>query len=218
MGRRRLSGDAWRALLTWHQSHRPDFPWRRRDPWTILVAEVLLQRTRAANVADVIAQVLAQFPSPVTVSANPTEWARAVAPLGLTFRRRAFTDTAGAIVALHDGRVPEERSHLDALPYVGHYTTGAVRCFGFGYREVLVDANTLRVAARVFGEARPHGHRTMDAASLVCRLWPAGGGLADENYALLDLARMLCRPGVPLCGGCPLRPFCATGARAAVHD
>lgn len=117
------------------------------------------------------------------------------------------------MAAQHDGRVPDSRRALMNLPGVGHYVASAVRCFGFGIREVIVDSNTIRLAARISGEALDRSrHRSLKVRAMVARLSEYSNSLGpDDNYALLDLAAKICRPSKPRCRECPVQPGCATG-------
>jgi A/G-specific adenine glycosylase len=209
-----LSHKTWRALLQWHASNSRALPWRMRDPWSVLVAEVLLQRTQAVAVAERYPAIIGEFPTPAAVRARPERWASAVRGLGLRERRQRFLLTVDALYARHSGHVPSSQQELSDLPFVGHYTASAVWCFGYGQTTAIVDANTLRLAGRVFAtEVRQRSHRSRAARQLVSRLYPDGhGGGPAANYALLDLAALVCKQRSPDCEVCPLLTDCHYGA------
>lgn len=212
-----LSHRDWLGLRTWHRKHgRHHLPWRTRStPWNILLAEVLLHRTRASVVERLYGDVAKQFPSPMSIVRQQAEWLESARPAGLAWRARAFISTCEQLVALHESRVPTGRAALTSLPGIGHYIASAVRCFGFGFPEIVVDTNTVRLACRITGERlNPALHRSRRVREVVARLSANGTALcAEDNYALLDLAALVCHLKMPDCKQCPLVLRCNTGSR-----
>ena len=212
-----LNPHDWANLRSWHREHgRHYLPWRvNAAPWNVLLAEVLLHRTRASSVERLYGEVLNQFPSPESIVRRPAEWLTTTRPAGLTWRTRLFISTCDRIIALHQGKVPVGWIALTSLPGIGHYIASTVRCFGFGLPEVIVDTNTIRLASRITGEAlSPTHHRSRKVRQAVARLLENGiAGCLGDNYALLDLAAMVCHTVNPACAQCPLATGCATGGR-----
>ena len=214
-GSRCLSNNDWRRIRRWYRtSGRHHLPWRRESsPWSVLLAETLLHRTRASNVEPIFQPILARFPSPTALVSAPEGWILDTTGLGLGWRARSFVKTCEILITEHGGTVPSDRLLLLNLPGVGHYTAAAVRCFGFGFREPLIDTNTIRVASRLTGvRLNPTQHRSKRFAAAVQALSEDGfGSNPDDNYALLDLASAICLPTRPKCQGCPVRSSCAIG-------
>src|SRR5438067_5702914 len=164
------------ALLSWSARTRRDLPWRRtRDPWAILVSELMLQQTQVPRVIPKYDAFLRRFPTPAACAAAPVgavvrQWA------GLGDNRRAVHQhtTAVAVVERHGGSLPDDLDALLALPGVGPYTARAVLAFAFGRDVGLVESNTARVLARTSG--RPLTGR--EAQALADDLVPAGHGWA----------------------------------------
>jgi A/G-specific adenine glycosylase len=204
-----LTGSEWNRLRTWFKTHgRHQLPWRKmKTPWEILVAETLLHRTRAEAVDQLFSEIISEFPDPGAVIKKIKGWKNLTQTIGLFWRAEKFIKTCEVLVNQFNGIIPEKVEALLALPGVGHYTASAVRCFAFSYREVLVDTNTIRLASRIFGEGiDPSQHRVKKAYYLVKRLGEDGlPPDAQDNFALLDLASMICRPKNPQCTMCPLR-------------
>jgi A/G-specific adenine glycosylase len=210
-----LPEKAWEDLLAWYRrSGRHDLPWRRTPmPWSILVAETLLHRTRADAVERIFPALIERFPSPEAVTNAPEAWEEGTYSAGLRWRVKGFVETCRILQERHSGGVPRSQDELEALPGVGHYIATAVRVFGFGMPGVVVDTNTIRVAGRVSGtELDPTRHRSRVVQATVSALEPGSRFPSpDANYALLDLAALVCVPREPRCADCPIVRFCATG-------
>ncbi len=191
------------ALLAWGQHNLRDLPWRStRDPWAVLVSEVMAQQTQVARVVPAWHAFLAAFPTPQACAAAPLgEILRRWHGLGYPRRARDLHAAAGRIAAR--GAFPDELGDLLALPGVGPYTARAVLAFAFEADVGLVDTNIARVLARWSGRRLTSREVQHLADSLV----PAGHGWA-WNQSLMELGARLCRPR-PQCGECPLVAACA---------
>ena len=195
-----------RALLRWADTHHRNLPWRHtRDPWAVLVSEVMLQQTQVDRVAPRFERFMARFPTPSAtaaagVDAVVDEWS------GLGYNRRAVAlfEAARACCDRHGGAVPLALDDLLALPGVGPYTARAVLAFA-GHVDVgVLDTNTGRVLARMAGRRLTPtvAQRAADASV------PAGEGWR-WNQAMLDLGAEVCTARVANCTTCPLTRWCA---------
>jgi A/G-specific adenine glycosylase len=191
-------------VLDWGAPRLRDLPWRAtRDPWLVLVAEVMLQQTQARRVVPAWHAFCSAYPTPPECAdAALGDVLRAWQGLGYPRRARDLHGAAQVIVARHDGRVPDDLASLLALPGVGRYTARAVLVFAFERDVAVVDTNIARVLARVAGRRLTMGEVQTVADSLV----PADAGWA-WNQAMMDLGATVCRP-VPSCAGCPVRDCC----------
>lgn len=203
------TGPARRALLAWGDATRRALPWRdTRDPWAVLVSELMLQQTQVARVESRFAPFLARFPDPPTGAAAPvgevvTAWA------GLGYNRRAVNlhRAATVVTAEHGGRLPDHLDALLALPGVGPYTARAVLAFAFERDVAVVDTNVARVSARRAGR-RLTGREVQAMADAAV---PDGQGWA-WNQAMLDLGATICTARAPSCASCPVSSGCAWSA------
>lgn len=221
-----------RAITRWYARAARDLPWRRpgprgrgptpqpdrqlRDPWLVLVSEVMLQQTQAARVAERFDAFAAAFPTPAAMAAAPAD--RVVAAwsgLGYYRRARSLHACAAAIVARHGGRVPDDPRALLALPGVGRYTAGAVLAIGFGRPAPLVDANVARVALRLEGLRLPAGdpHASRASWGLMERLMGATDAPAALAEGVMELGALVCTPRKPDCARCPLASRCVAHAQ-----
>ncbi len=192
-------------VLRWAEQVRRDLPWRRtRDPWSILVAEVMLQQTQVDGVVPRWTAFLSRWPDPAScAAASLAEVLEEWSGLGYPRRARNLWLTATAVVADHQGRVPEELDVLLTLPGIGPYTARAVLAFAHERDVAVVDTNVGRILARRAG--RP---LTPKQAQTQADEWvPAGHGWA-WNQGLLDLGALRCRPARPDCEGCPVEATC----------
>jgi A/G-specific adenine glycosylase len=209
-----LSSSDWRRLRAWFRVHSRRLPWRHNtNPWRILLAETLLHRTNARLIEVLYPVALREFPSPKAIVGKKKHWIKIAHRAGLAWRARKFISACEVLVNEYGERVPSDRAELQSLPGLGHYTASAVRCFGFGYAEHITDTNTIRLAGRIAGmSVNPADHRAKIVQNLTARLGEYGLPLrAKDNYALLDLAAIVCRPTTPLCCECPVRSRCSMG-------
>jgi A/G-specific adenine glycosylase len=190
-------------VLAWGVPRLRDLPWRRtRDPWAVLVSEVMLQQTQVTRVIPRWESFLVRFPTTAACAAAPLadvlrEWQ------GLGYPRRARNLHATAQRVEELGGFPRDLEGLLALPGVGRYTARALLAFAFELDAAVVDTNIARVYARVLGE-RLTPRRVQAAADAAS---PRGDAWV-WNQCLMDLGAVLCRPTAPRCDECPIATRC----------
>ena len=198
-------------LLAWYAPQARALPWRQtRDPYRILVSEIMLQQTQVSRVEPLYRAFLERFPTPAALAQAPaadvlTAWR------GLGYNRRALNlqRAAQSVVEHHGGQVPADLAALKALPGVGDYTARAVLAFAFGQDAAPVDTNVARVLARVVAGA-PLSRA--EAQRLAQEALPAGRA-AEWGNALMDLGAQVCTARAPKCTDCPVAAACAWRAR-----
>lgn len=201
-------------MISWGRDNFRSFPWRETDdPYKILVAEVMLHRTKAPQVLPVYRYFMQRYPTVEKLAgATRDDLHATLYSLGLRQRVDMFHDMAVEIVERFDGRVPAEKEALLSLPGVSDYIAGAVRCFALNEPEPLIDTNTVRVIGRVFGlKITDSSRRNRLFRDLITALVDSDEPRA-YNYALLDLANLVCtkvRP--PKCFECPVQRYCLYG-------
>jgi A/G-specific adenine glycosylase len=195
------------ALLAWYERVRRPLPWRStRDPYALLVSEVMLQQTQAARVIPYYHAFLARFPGPAALAAAPARDVLA-AWSGLGYNRRALALQAAAREVAARGWPAD----LSELPGVGPYTAAAVASFAWGAQRATVDVNARRVIERWDGRRRTPGALAERAAALL-----PPGRAAGWNQAMMELGATVCAARLPRCGACPVAAWCASaGAPAA---
>ncbi len=202
-----------RRLLAWYRTHGRKLPWRRtRDPYRILVSEIMLQQTQVDRVKGYYRRFLRQYPSFERLAAADEPQVReAWEGLGYYARARNLQRTARLVVDEHDGRLPDDPQVIRQLPGIGRYTAGAVLSIAYGKDEPILDTNAARVLERWFavrtrGSAGARQRRLWDLATHVT---PAGAA-GDFNQAIMDLGATICTARIARCDVCPVRKGCAT--------
>ncbi len=197
-------------LLRWFGREKRTLPWRGEDdPYRILVSEVMLQQTRVAVVQERYGKFLQQFPT-VQQLARAREQTVLAAWSGLGYYRRARALHATAKQVARAGAFPQASADLRGLPGIGRYTANAVASIAFGEPVPVVDGNVKRVLERL-------------ASSVLSEdeCWEAAGRLlhakhpGDFNQAMMELGALVCLPGKPLCGKCPVAALCASRGAGA---
>jgi A/G-specific adenine glycosylase len=205
-----------RRLLAWFRREGRDLPWRRtRDPYRILVSEMMLQQTQVSRVEGFWHRFLGRFPSLADLAAaRPAEVREAWDGLGYYRRASNLHALARTVVREHDGELPDTAAGLRALPGVGPYTAGAVACFAYELPEPAVDTNVARVLRRVFHpRTAPGAGLTRKLAGVARQLLRRRGRDSwITNQALMELGALVCTARVRRCEACPVTVVCLTYA------
>ena len=200
-----------RALLKWYRKNSRNLPWRRtRDPYAVLVSEIMLQQTQVVTVLPYYKKWLQRFPTFAALArASENDVLHAWQGLGYYNRARNLHATAKLVTNRYCGRFPGALVEMQKLPGVGKYTAHAIGTFAFNHGVPIVEANVSRVLSRVFNL-----RTSIDSTDGRNALWAYAARLvpkesaAHYNSALLDLGALICLPRNPKCGICPVKNFC----------
>ena len=201
-----------KRLRAWFRRHGRDLPWRRtRDPYAILVSEMMLQQTTVAAVIPYFERWMKRFPTVHELAAaDESEVLTLWQGLGYYRRARNLHAAAKKIAGELKGKFPHDYEGLRTLPGIGDYTAQAVRAFAFDESVPVLDANVIRVVARLFDIRTP-----VDTAKGLAKvrgkleeLLPSKGG-HEFVSAIMELGALVCRAGRPDCLLCPVKSFCA---------
>ena len=209
-GVQNLGRDSWSGkLLKWFDANRRDLPWRAdRDPYRVWVSEVMLQQTTVAAVVPFFNRFFEAFPTvQALAAADEQRVLRLWSGLGYYRRAKHLHAAAKRLAALD--RIPDDPAVWAELPGVGRYILGAVLSQAFDRKLPIVEANTLRVLARLFGyrgDPREGEGKAWvwDAAAKVLPNKRVG----DFNQAMMELGALVCTPANPDCKKCPLAKHC----------
>jgi A/G-specific adenine glycosylase len=198
-----------RRVLGWYAVHGRDLPWRRtKDPYAILVSEVLSHQTQIARVRPVYERLLRRYPTVTALAGAPVADVKAITdPLGYKIRGQWLHSAALRLADRPGGTFPETLDELRSLPGIGRYTAGALMSFAHHRDAPVLDTNVARLLRRYFGVVAAPRARTEELWSLAAAVIPKGKGHLI-NQALMDLGAMICRSRAPRCDACPLRRSC----------
>ena len=202
-----------RSLLNWFHANAKDYPWRTtKDPYEILVSEMMLQQTQVVTVLGrgYYRRWLESFPDFNSLAAaDESEVLRVWEGLGYYSRARNLHKLAKVVVHELGNQFPSEVVEIESLPGIGKYTAGAIASFAFNSSVPAVDANIARVIVRIFDF-----QERIDTSYGQKKIWgwandmvPSSGARA-WNSALMELGQTLCKPRVVLCDECPLSACC----------
>jgi A/G-specific adenine glycosylase len=200
------------ALCQFFQRRGRDLPWRRtHDPYGILVAEVLLQKTGAAPVEHVWTSFIQRYPNVTALAgASLDDVESLIRPLGLRKRAKNLVGAAQILLEQTGSKVVPDPDLLESLPGVGSYTSAAVLSFAFDISVAVIDVNAARVYTRVGGFSPNTLRQGLAFARVVGSRVVTQDSHIEVNYGVLDLAALVCKLK-PLCKTCPVLDLCACG-------
>lgn len=202
--------DLTEKLLSWYDQNKRALPWREnREPYNILLSEIMLQQTRSAAAIPYYRRFLEALPTlKALAQCPPEELLKLWEGLGYYSRAKNLQKCAQILLADHGGRFPREAAALEKLPGIGPYTAGALSSIAFNEPEPAVDGNLVRILSRVYLYDGPADDPAV-RAYWTAFLKPAMGKRPGElNQAYMDLGALLCLPKNPRCPECPLRELC----------
>jgi A/G-specific adenine glycosylase len=198
-----------RAIIDWFKKNKRDLPWRKTDPWGVLVSEIMLQQTPVLRVLPVYNEWMKRWPTAAHLAkASPAEVITAWGRLGYPRRALRLHECAKVITAEYKGVIPDNESELRKLPGIGEYTAAAMVAFAFGGSSLVLDINIRRLFSRLYkGEESPataptKAERTEYAQYVPKKnphLWAA---------ATMELGALICTAKNPVCGRCPVADQC----------
>ena len=207
-------------LLRWYAQHGRDLPWRHtRDPYHILVSEMMLHQTQVARVKEKYREWLAAFPTFEALASASVEAVKELwRPLGYNYRPERLHQIAKIVVNECGGKLPSSLEKLVAFHGIGRYTAGAILSFAFDQDAPIVDTNIRRVIQRILDV---QGDLTRSAVRreiwrLAEALLPLGNA-ATFNQALMDFGALICTARNPACPSCEANDICVSRYLGAKH-
>lgn len=198
------------ALLSWYRRRGRRFSFREApSPFHVLVAEILLRKTRGEQVDPVFRALVEKYPTPRDLAeADEKDLYSLISPLGIRSRVKDLRRVALLIERRFGGRVPSNESDLKSLPGVGEYIARCVLAISYGQKVAPLDTNVSRVISRLIGiDCKVKGRARRQLLEQAYLQMAPEGDLREFHYALVDLASLVCKP-VPRCTKCPLNTLC----------
>lgn len=199
-----------RKIIAWFNKNGKDYPWRKeKDPFRVLISEMMLRRTKAEQVVPVYEKFINEFPDINALAvAKKEKLEKILYPLGLRWRIPAFYQMAKEVREKHHSRIPDRREELTKLPGVGEYVAGAVLSIAFGKKEWLVDSNIVRIFKRYFGIITTKEGRRDRHVIEIARIYASGENPRKAVMGILDITTLICKPIKPACKVCSLKTRC----------
>ena len=198
-----------KTIIDWFKKNKRDLPWRKTDPWGVLVSEIMLQQTPVQRVLPVYNEWMKRWPSAAHLAkASPSEVITAWGRLGYPRRALRLHECAKVITSDYKGVIPDSEAELRKLPGIGEYTAAAMVAFAFSGSSLVLDINIRQLFSRLYkGEEAPAAAPTkaerVEYAQYVpkknAHLWAA---------ATMELGALVCTAKNPLCGQCPVADQC----------
>ncbi|MEW4563895.1 A/G-specific adenine glycosylase [Bremerella sp. JC770] len=198
-------------VFAWFAAHKRDLPWRKsQDPYRVWISEIMLQQTQVATVKEYFRRFTAELPHVGDLAAAEEQQVlRLWEGLGYYRRARQMHAAAKEVVERFDGEFPQTVDEIQSLPGIGRYTAGAIASIAFGQKAPILEANTLRLFARLIA-----WDQVLTTSASQKRLWQfAEEILPDQdvgifNQALMEIGSLVCTPKSPGCSQCPLSGHC----------
>jgi len=198
-------------LYQWYKINQRTLPWREKNtPYRVWISEIMLQQTRMETVLPYFERFTARFPNPRLLGQAPIDevlsyWS------GLGYYNRAKNLRKTAKIISQKGEFPKNRKELEELPGIGPYTAGAILSIAYNQPEAILDGNIERLLSRLREIKRKPNYKK--------KLWKWSRifvntahekqfPVSQINQALMEIGALICRPGTPLCGNCPLIDIC----------
>ena len=202
-------------LLEWYRVYRADLPWRRDpSPYQVWLSEIMLQQTQVETVVPYFERFIDAFPTINALAAAPLDGVLKLwEGLGYYSRARNLHCAARIIVSEHGGKLPSDVRALLKLPGIGRYTAGAIASIAFRHAAPVLDANVIRVFARLLDlDADISQSATREKLWRIADDWLPAGDAGEYNQALMELGQRVCRPKSPHCEKCPIQAHCRAWA------
>ncbi len=197
-------------IIRWFNKNSRTYPWREtRDPFKVLIAEIMLRRTKADQVKRVYERLFTEYPDvEAMANAEDRKLEQILYPLGLKWRTPAFGLVAQEVREKYKCKIPETRGELTTLAGVGVYVAGAVLSIAYDKKEWIVDSNIVRLFRRYFGIKTSKDGRRDKHVIEIAKIYASEGNPRKANLAILDFTALVCAPRKPDCEKCPLRKRC----------
>lgn len=198
------------VILAWGERNMRDFPWRHtRDPYKILIAEIMLHRTKAEQVKRIYGSFIMKYPDIYAIAdARPEALKNDLKSLGLSYRGDMLYRLAVRIIEKHNGNVPGNVEDLISLPGIGNYAASAIMCSAYNSPAPFLDTNTVRIISRVYGIKPTDSSRRSKEFKKVMNSIIRSCDTRKLMFSMIDYAAIVCTPHTPECSICGLNEIC----------
>lgn len=198
-------------IFQWYKINGRKFPWRNKGltHYQLVIAETLLQRTKAETVSKFYQQFIKDFPNWIALAnADTIVIEEYLKPIGLYSQRSKRLKGLALEMVKRKGKLPKDRAELESIPFMGQYTANAVELVIFNQPSPLIDVNMARVLERYFGERKMADIRYDPYLQKLAYKIANYENTKEINWAVLDFAALICKAKIPLCNICILKTNC----------
>lgn len=199
------------TLLNWYSKNGRHFPWRnkRLTQYQIIIAETLLQRTKAETISKFYSKFIKDFPNWTSLAQADTAAIEIyLKPIGLYKQRATRLKNLAVEMVKRKGKIPRERNELESIPYMGQYIANAVELIIYKQPLPLIDVNMARLLESYFGKRKMSDIRYDPYLQHLSYKVINHSQAKEINWAILDYAALICRAKNPKCNICKLRTSC----------
>jgi A/G-specific adenine glycosylase len=206
-------------LLQWYSINGRKFPWRNKglSNYQLVIAETLLQRTKAETVSKFFIKFIKEFPSWQSITNSEQNIIEEyLKPVGLYRQRAKRLKLLASEMVKRNGRLPKDRTELESIPFLGQYIANAIELIIFNKPSPLIDVNMSRVLERYFGERKMADIRYDPYLQKLSYKIVDHPNAKEINWSILDFAALVCKSQKPLCNICPFSLKCTFFNRCRV--
>jgi A/G-specific adenine glycosylase len=199
-------------LLTWYDTDGRHFPWRnkRLTQYQIIIAETLLQRTKAETVSKFYSQFIKDFPNWTSLAQADTAAIELyLKPIGLYRQRAKRLKNLAVEMVKRKGKLPRDRAELESMPFMGQYIANAVELIIYKQPSPLIDVNMSRLIERYFGKRKMADIRYDPYLQKLSYKVVNHSRAKEINWSILDFAALICKSQKPNCKSCQLNSNCS---------
>lgn len=200
------------TLLNWYDTDGRNFPWRnkRLTQYQIILAETLLQRTKAETVSKFYAQFIKDFPNWTKLAQADTAAIELyLKPIGLYRQRAKRLKNLAVEMVKRKGKLPHDRKELESIPFIGQYIANAIELMIHNQPSPLIDVNMSRLLERYFGKRKMADIRYDPYLQKLSYKVVNHSRTKEINWAILDFAALICKAQKPICKSCPFKATCS---------
>lgn len=199
------------TILNWYDTEGRHFPWRNKKltQYQIIIAETLLQRTKAETVSKFYSQFIKDFPNWTSLAeADTSTIEQNLKPIGLYRQRAKRLKTLAVEMVKLKGKLPRDRAELESITFIGQYIANAIELIIYNQPSPLIDVNMSRLLERYFGKRKMADIRYDPYLQKLSYKVVNHLRAKEINWAILDFAALICKSRSPLCQKCPLQKNC----------
>lgn len=199
-------------LLNWYSKHgRKALSWRESpDSYKMLIAEILLRRTRVEQVEPVYKKIINKYPNVGCLAkANLLSLQKIIETIGLKNKANRLIEISQIILKKYNGIIPNNEIDLQSFNGIGPYISNSILTFGYRLKKPIVDGNVFRIYNRIFNMKKSRYNNNDKKMWQIAKVMLPDENYCEYNAALLDFGALICTYKNPKCKQCFFKKFCS---------